>query len=315
MFAIVIFARFLASFVVMVLMLVVRETPVLGTQVSEFAESITDKDDTIFQTHSQFLYYVAGLNRPLRWTVVALIVQVAWLNIFNVLDSASNANGPIINQVGSAVGCLTITAIALLIKSILVRFLAIGYHRGAYYGRIKSGLFAEFVLHSLLLGNKPKADGASRFINSPLSTLQSYVGLVRGNAPEVVEQAPGGNMSGHVAETVPAGASDHRNAVENDATGNTHVTKRNWWTFSRFRWGGNDRAGDRHNSSNSFTFDYIPMNEDEVTDKPISSHKLAVLVEVFWFALVIESHNSHFTHHTRSSSGTTSSLTAVAIEI
>ena len=184
------------------------------------------------------MYYITNIKKPLKWAAVSIFLQVAWPLVFMGTELRNNQS--VYGAIDATVTCLTVTAIALLIKSLFMRLLAIRFHRGAYYRRIRSSLFAEYVLTCLLLKKPQKASTMSAFLNHSISHF--YHRRRSGNQTPAVSK-----------KEEPLEASS-----------------KSWM----------ERLGVKKNPrEETFIFETIPVKEEELLDKPISNHKLAVYVE------------------------------------
>ena len=154
MISVSVFGLFFADLVVMLSMMLIKRLPFLGIQ---------------------FLYYIKNIRNPLRWTLVTLIIFITWPLMFSntkALETSigDRAIGELMQQI---FGCLLATAFAFLAKGILLRFMAIGFHRGAYYRRIKNALFSEYVLRSLV-GESVKRSGVDAIVEK-FTNVRKYV--------------------------------------------------------------------------------------------------------------------------------------------
>jgi hypothetical protein len=134
------------------------------------------------------------------------------------------------------------TGIAFLIKAIVMRFVAVRFHRGSYYRRIRSALQAEFIVTRLLTGPKRVAqkERLRRMEEETSRQLRSM--KVRGFWGRLWDTIL--RRQRQLTPSVPA--------IKASLVGSTDV----------------------------FTFDGLPMTEQELCNRsPFSNHKLAVFVE------------------------------------
>lgn len=121
--SIIVLSHFVANGIILAIMVAVRKMPVMGPQLR---------------------YYARNLSRPLKWAVVAVTVQVTWPAVF---INTNLYNNPLYGFILSkAIICTTAISISFLVKSILMRLMAIRFHRGAYDKRIRRCLLAEYVI-------------------------------------------------------------------------------------------------------------------------------------------------------------------------
>jgi hypothetical protein len=235
---------------------IVKNTPVLG---------------------SLFLYYIKNISSPLKWTIVSLIFQVTWnaffLNtplyqrfLFN--DSNSLSIGSFVQ---SLITCFTVTAIGFLLKALLMRFFAVGFHRGAYYGRIRNALLVEYVLTKMLTGTRQaRTMPAMRAFANKLSSVRQFVSAVR----------PVQSMNDLQQHVRKPSITDANIAItyedDNNGDGGANGTQNPKKSNS----GGIQGWLHRNRPKETFMLDSLPVTKNELLARsPISNYKLAGFVE------------------------------------
>lgn len=228
--------------------MIIKNTPVLG---------------------SLFLYYVKNISRPLKWTLVSLVFQVTWNAFFlnSPIYAISVSEGWITVGafVQSLITCFTVTAIGFLLKALLMRFFAVGFHRGAYYGRIRNALLIEYVLTKLLTGErKLRGNAAMRMFADKITSVRQLVSSVRTiqslgdlKRPRSTDGGLGGKSNvNHIA--------DNSIFMHDGGAGEKKQSK--WWHDGKQR--------------ESFMLDALPVTKGELLSRsPISNYKLAGFVE------------------------------------
>ena len=109
--------------------------------------------EAFYATNVNVIYYVFGVRKWLRWTFWSIIAVCNWrFTMTYNYEKGSSSFDPVDGHfwwVLSILFCLLVTFIAMAIKSIVVKRMANGYHKKAYFERIQQSLHAEYALAQL----------------------------------------------------------------------------------------------------------------------------------------------------------------------
>ncbi|KAI3649862.1 hypothetical protein MP228_005494 [Amoeboaphelidium protococcarum] len=132
-----VFGYFIADFAVFLAMMIIKRTPVVGTQ---------------------YFYFISKVSTPAKLWLTQVFVSTAYQILFTgtILKEPGSKYQYEAKIIESIITCALVSSIAFLIKSLLSRFIAINFHRGAYYRRIKNALLSEYVIMSLLKPDEKK---------------------------------------------------------------------------------------------------------------------------------------------------------------
>uniref|UniRef100_M1CVI7 Mechanosensitive ion channel domain-containing protein n=2 Tax=Solanum tuberosum TaxID=4113 RepID=M1CVI7_SOLTU len=101
-----------------------------------------------FLLRKRVLYFVYGLRNSVQNCIWLSLVLIAWLCIFDKkVDNMTG--GKVLPYVSSIWICLLVGAYIWLLKTLLVKVLAMSFHVSTFFDRIQESLFNQYVIETL----------------------------------------------------------------------------------------------------------------------------------------------------------------------
>ncbi|KAJ8648366.1 hypothetical protein MRB53_001389 [Persea americana] len=133
-----------------------------------FIEIIVFLIELNFVLEKKVLYFVYGLKNSVQICIWSALVLLTWFLLFDRGVERSPTTTKVLRYTSRTLASILIGAIIWLVKTLLMKFIALSFHVNAFFDRIQESIFHQYVLQTLS--------------GPPLMEMAETVGSTKSNA-------------------------------------------------------------------------------------------------------------------------------------